>query len=186
MPAYSRVESKQLATINALTVAPELRLRRNNVSPGLMMCATQSPGTTPHFGTTATAVSAGSFSTTVGVAVGGLSVDVAEGKGNVGGIDVAVAVTSSSATATGCVGRGGGTRICSPSATARSNARTTVAITPRANRKFVRQEVAGCHCPCTKAPLPHYAHYWIGAVIRRTYCQRPFHSLPTRDLRAHL
>lgn len=81
------------------------------MSPGSKSYATQSSGTTPHEGMTATGVALGFFSTvTVGDA--GMLVAVGVGSATVGGTAVNVGVAPSSVTAaTCCVGRGGGIRI---------------------------------------------------------------------------
>lgn len=110
MPAKSRVESRQLATINALTVAPEFTARRKSVSPGCTRYATQSCGTTPQEALTGTGVALGFFSA-VTVGDTGTLVDVDVGSETVGGIAVKVGVTPSSVTAATCVGRGGGRRV---------------------------------------------------------------------------
>ena len=145
MPAYRRVESRQLATISALTVAPESTARRNNVSPALTVYAIHSSGTMPHAATTATAVALGFFSA-VGVTVGGGFVEAVVGNGIVGGIAVSVASSPSSSTTTATgVGLDISGRNCSPSSKESISARSTVATTPKASKTFVRQEPAGCN-----------------------------------------
>lgn len=99
---------------------------------------------TPHLGTRETVSDAGAFSTVaVAVAVG--RVGVADGKATVGGIGVGVVVWPSRTAATTCVGGAGGRRTCNASVTARSSAKRTVATTPSASNKFVRQEAECGH-----------------------------------------